>query len=106
MTEERGISRAGGIDVTAFILAFLIPVLGVILGVVAVFEAHKAGRRASGLAVAAIAIGGVLVMIITIIALSVISVHTGPDPTQLWQSCMQTAVDNGIDPGTCPVPGN
>jgi hypothetical protein len=49
-------SRATGLDITAFVLAFFLPLIGVVLGHVGIHEAHKQGRRASGLAIASLVI--------------------------------------------------
>ena len=62
-----------GLTVTGFVLAFFAPLVGLILSIVAVHSAHKAGRKASGLAVAGIVIGGVLTVILSIIIIAMIA---------------------------------
>lgn len=51
-----------GLAITAFITVWFVSFIGLILGCVSVTSAHQAGRRASGLAVAAVVIGTVAVI--------------------------------------------
>lgn len=99
-------SRATGIDVTAFILAFLIPLIGAIIGMVAIADAHKQGRQASGLAVAAVVIGWVAVLIVVIVVIAVAVAHQSPDPTQQYINCMNNAIANGTPVQNCVAPAN
>lgn len=48
-----------GLSIAAIILAFLVPVVGLILGIVAMVQSKKAGHK-NGLALAAVIIGAVL----------------------------------------------
>ena len=64
---QRQPSVHDGLSVTSFILAFFLPLIGFILGWVAVVSAHRDGRRASGLAVSGLVIGGLITGIITLV---------------------------------------
>lgn len=68
---RRGASVHDGLAITAFIVAWLVPFIGFILGWVSVTSAHKVNHRASGLAVAAVALGA-LAVIVWVIAISVL----------------------------------
>jgi uncharacterized membrane protein len=98
-------SITNGIDVTAFILAFLLPLVGAIIGMVAISEAHKQGRQASGLAVAGVVIGWVAVAAVVIVVIAVVaSQPSAPDPAQQLQNCLQNAIANGTDASLCTPP--
>ena len=62
-----------GLAITAFITAWFVPFIGLILGWVSVTSAHQRSRHASGLALAAVGIGmaGTLVWVLTLIALGI-----------------------------------
>ena len=57
-----------GLSIAAIILAFLVPLVGLILGIVALVQAKKAGRK-NGLALAAVIIGAVLMVVYIIIGI-------------------------------------
>lgn len=87
-------SRHDGLAITGFVLAFVLPLIGFILSLVSVVTAGREGRRASGLAVAGVVIGGLAtaVVIIVIIAAAVAASHHGTtapcDPTNVnWPYC-------------------
>lgn len=71
--EARRPSVHNGLAITAFIMTWIFPPLGVILGMVSVGEAHRDGRYASGLAVAAIILGLLFILIYVIIIASIVS---------------------------------
>jgi uncharacterized protein YggT (Ycf19 family) len=91
-------SQATGIDVTAFVLAFLLPLIGMILGIVAISQAHKQGRQASGLAIAGVVIGALG----SIVWLIVIIVAASSSDTNSYLTCVNNAYANGTDPNLCP----
>ena len=65
-------SAHDGLAVVSFVLAWFFPIIGLILGIVSVNAAHQAGRKASGLAVAAIVLGGIATfMIVVLVAAAV-----------------------------------
>ena len=100
-----------GLAITAFALAWLVPLVGFILGWVSVASAHRAGRRASGLAVAALVVGGIATVIITVVV--IVAVAAASDAAtqanlqnqqeQLYLQCLQSQVSSGLQL-TCPSP--
>src|SRR6202041_1720607 len=60
-----------GLAVTAFVLAFFCPPLGVILGWVSISAANRDGRRSSGLAQAGLTIGLLLTVVLVIAVIAV-----------------------------------
>ena len=90
-------SRVTGLDITAFILAWFLPLLGFILGLVGVSEAHKQGRDASGLSIWAAIIGGVATLTVIIVIIAVASSH--PSPVDQFITCQQGQL-NGTVPMT------
>lgn len=66
LPQVRQPSRAEGIDITAFVLSFFLPLIGFILGWVGLAQAHKQNRNAHGLTIAAMIIGGLGTVLITI----------------------------------------
>jgi hypothetical protein len=98
-------SRATGLDVAAFITALLpIPFVGAVLGMVGIGEAHKDGRNAHGLSIAATIIGWawtiLLVIGILITTLAVATVHS-QSPAQQFNNCIQNAIVNGTPAANC-----
>lgn len=71
--QERQPSRSEGIDVTAFVLSFFLPLIGFILGWVGISQAHKQNRKAAGLSIAAMVIGGFATFIITWIIIAAVA---------------------------------
>jgi uncharacterized Tic20 family protein len=88
-------SRVTGLDISAFILAWIIPVLGFILGCVAISEAHKQGRNAHGLAVAAVTLSVIVTVIVIIV---IVHVTASPSPTDQFIACQQGQIN-----GTVPL---
>ena len=54
---------AGGLDIVALVLAIVIPIAGLVVALAASRRAHRLGRRASGLTVAALIIAVVLLIL-------------------------------------------
>jgi hypothetical protein len=81
---RRAPSVHDGLAVTSFVIAFLFPPIGFILGWVSIASAHRDGRRASGLAEAAMTVGALatLIAVIAIIALAH-AAATAPAPCDL-----------------------
>lgn len=79
-----------GLDITALVCAFVLPVLGLILGWTGIAYAHRQGRQASGLSIGAVILS-VLSMIAVIVAVSLLLHHPAPqscDPSSpLWPNC-------------------
>jgi hypothetical protein len=72
-------SEHDGLAITSFILAFVIPFLGLILGCVSIHSAYRDGREASGLAIASVFIGAIFT-IVAIIAVIAIAHSAGTAP--------------------------
>lgn len=99
---QRQPSQNTGLDITAFVLAFFFPLIGFILGWVAVSSAHKGGRKAAGLSVAAMIIGGVASLIIVVVLIAIgISAADATNHTQDYMNCVNNAINSGADPSTC-----
>ena len=60
------------IGIVGFILAFFMPLIGVILGIIGLVQSRKAGAK-NGLALAAIIVGAVLLILEVILLLTVFS---------------------------------
>ncbi len=90
-------SHAGGIDITAFILSFFVPLIGFVLGIVGVREAHKYGRKASGLAIAAIVISSTIVLTALGVAAGVGVAASNSPPQETFQQCMATPGTQNCD---------
>jgi hypothetical protein len=71
-----------GLAVTSFVIAFLFPPIGFILGWVSISAAHRDGRRASGLAEAAMMVGA-LATLIAVIAIIALAHSAAPAPCDL-----------------------
>ncbi len=56
-----------GLAITALVLAFLFPIIGLILGYVARSQIKKTGEQGDGLAIAAIVIGWVFTALVVIL---------------------------------------
>jgi hypothetical protein len=61
-----------GLAVTSFVFAFFFAPLGFILGWVSVYTAGRDGRRASGLAAAAVVLGGLFTLIAVIVVIAAV----------------------------------
>ena len=78
-----------GLAITAFIVAWIIPLLGFILGCVSVSEAHSQGRDSSGLANWAVGLG-MIFTVAYIIAVVVLTHDASTACNQLnpnWPNC-------------------
>lgn len=82
-----------GLSIAGFILAWFMPLIGFILSWVAISTAHRDGRKASGLAVAGMILGGLWTVIIVIVIIAVAASHT-VDPTQQWINCLNQQLNN------------
>lgn len=60
------------IGIVGFILAFLMPLVGVILGIIGLVQSRKAGAK-NGLALAAIIVGAVILVLEVVLFLTVFS---------------------------------
>jgi len=100
--QQRQPSRNTGLDITAFVLSFFFPFIGFILGWVAISSAHRENRRAAGLSVAAMWIGGIatVVIIVVVIAIAVAAANDA-NSTQTYMNCVNNALNNGTDPSVC-----
>lgn len=95
-------SRHDGLAVTAFVAAFVFPLIGAILGPVSIASAHRDGRQASGLAVAGTVISLLALAAVVIVIISLAS--SAPDPTQQWLNCLNQQLN---DPTViCTPPGS
>lgn len=82
-----------GLDITAFIFSIFVPVIGLVLGLVGIHEAHKARYKASGLSVAAVVISLVLIIVTLVVILAVaLAASNQPDQYQQYVNCMNSAV--------------
>lgn len=88
--------------ICAFIFGVLMPVLGIILAYVSLHEAKIAHRKRSGLAIAGLVIGWAWIAIIVIIFIAIAA--SAPDPMQVYDNCVNNAIQNGTNPGACPAP--
>lgn len=81
-----------GLSIAAIILAFLMPVIGLILGIVAMVQSKKAGRK-NGLALAAVIIGAVLIVVGIIVWIVVLGslAAVGGSAADAAQACMDGA---------------
>ncbi len=80
-----------GLAVTSFVLAFFLPLIGFILGWVSIAAAHRDGRRASGLAVAGMVIGGLATVVIVIAVIAVASAAgSSTDQMNAYLNCLNT----------------
>lgn len=61
-----------GLAVTSFVISFFFPPLGFILGWVSVYTAGRDGRKASGLAAAAMVIGALATVIAVIVVIAAV----------------------------------
>lgn len=68
-------SSNNGLAIAGFILAWLLPLIGAILGMASISEAHGRGQRASGLAVAAVWLGFIFSAAIVIGAVVLVTHH-------------------------------
>lgn len=82
-----------GLAITSFILAFFIPVVPFILGWVDIAAAHKAGRRASGLAEAAMFVNA-LALVLFIVLVAVLAAQQPSDQTQQFINCLNQQLNN------------
>jgi hypothetical protein len=73
----RAPSKHDALAITALVSAFVIPPLALILGPVSIVNAHRDGRDASGLAIAATALGALFAAtwVAVVIALAVTASH-------------------------------
>jgi ABC-type Fe3+ transport system permease subunit len=81
-----------GLAITAFILAWFMPLLGFILGCVSIGSAHRDGRNASGLAIAGAVIGGLATVIIVIVIIAILG--SQPDALQQYLNCLNNQLNN------------
>lgn len=91
-----------GLAITSFVLAFFVPLIGLILGWVSIVSAHRDGRRASGLAVAGTVIGAVATAVVLVIVI-VLAVHATQtlSPTQQFINCSQDQINGTPLPSYC-----
>jgi hypothetical protein len=91
-----------GLAITSFVLAFFVPLIGLILGWVSIATAHRDGRRASGLAVAGTIIGAVATVAVLIVVI-VLAVHATQtlDPAQQLQNCLGDQINGTPLPSYC-----
>lgn len=75
------------LGIVAFVLAFLMPLLGLILGIVALVQSSRA-RTKNGLALAAVIIGAILVAIGIIVGIAVIA-GLGQAAAELARLCSE-----------------
>lgn len=94
--------------ILALVLCIIVPVvgwlLGIVLGHISNHQAKAAGRRRSGLAIAAVVLGYAAVVIVAIVAIVwVAGQPASPDPTQQFINCLNNAINTGQDPSVaCP----
>lgn len=92
---ERGPSRHDGLPVTAFVLAWVMPPVGLILGWVSIAAAHRENRRASGLGIAGTVIGAVVTVAVTAVIIAALAAAAHhPDPAQQYYNCVQQQLSN------------
>ncbi len=81
-----------GLSIAAIIFAFVMPVVGLILGIVAMVQSKKAGRK-NGLALASVIIAAVLIVVGIIIWIVVIAslASVGGSAMDAVEACMNGA---------------
>ena len=87
-------------------LCIVVPVigwlLGIVLGHISNHQAKLAGRQRSGLAVAAVVLGYLAIVAVTIVA-TVLVAGSSPDQTQQYINCLNNAINTGQDASVvCP----
>ena len=98
-------SVTSGLDITAFICAWFVPFLGMILGMVGIHDAHRQGRNASGLAIAATVIGIAMTVLAVVLVIGIVAAaHSAPDPTQQYLNCLNNSIANNTDVALCVPP--
>lgn len=91
-----------GLAVTAFVFAFFVPIVAIILGHVSHHESRVAGRENSGLATAALVLGYIFTAIGAVIFIALLAaIAHSQDPTQQFINCLNNSVANGTDPSVC-----
>jgi hypothetical protein len=71
--------RMSGLAITGFILAFVLPLIGFILSLIAIFQTGAGRARGRGLAIAGVIIS-VIIMAVAIVAIIAVSKSTVADP--------------------------
>ena len=86
-----------GLSIAAIILAFLMPLIGLILGIVAIVQSKKAGRK-NGLALAAVIIGAVLIVVGIIVWILVLGslAAVGGTAADAAQACLDGATSDEV----------
>ena len=86
-----------GLTITAFVFSLIIPVVGLILGIIAYKKAKDDPEALKGLAIAAIVIGSVYVLITSVLIIIGLSwlqvrgtVQQGSKQIELMQACSAT----------------
>lgn len=72
-TYQAAPSKTNGLAITGFVLAFLLPLIGLILSIIGLVKAKNYGGNGQGLAIAGIVISVILLPISLIFTLGVIS---------------------------------
>jgi len=90
---------ADGPAIAGFIMAFIIPVAGFILGAVSQNQAKRRGLRQSGLATAAMVLGAAFTVIEV---LAVIVIIAAAHKTGGYDACINNEINTGyFSPGAC-----
>ncbi len=75
-----------GLSITAFVLSFILPFVGLILGIIALSIGKKDEDYGKGLAIAAIVIGGALVLILIVLLIIGASLFLMSSPINIEKS--------------------
>ncbi len=88
-----------GLSITAFVFAFVLPLVGLILGIIAVVKAKNDPEALKGLAIAAIVIGGIATIVVPIVIFGVFWYSIGSPSEYLsdYQSSCQIAYPLSCD---------